>query len=263
MTRTMSTCSKALLLSPHHLTYVLRLADGALILAQRIAEWCGHGPVVEEDIAFTNIALDLLGQARLLYTHAGQLEGTGRDEDAFAYWRDAEHFYNPSLVELPNGDFGQSVLRAYAYTAYQQCLWPTLEHSQDLELAAIARKSHPETDYHCDHLAQWILRLGDGTAESHARMQRALEIVWPYTPELFGDDAVEQAAVQSGLGPASSTLLVEWRQRTSALLAKATLELPASTPCLATGRQGQHTQDFRDLLAEMQSLARAHPGAQW
>ncbi len=259
----MNTANNPLLLGPHHLTYLLRLADGALILAQRIAEWCGHGPVVEEDIAFTNIALDLLGQARLLYTHAGQLEGAGRDEDAFAYWRDAEQFYNPILVELPNGDFGQSVLRAYAYTAYQQCGWPALEHSQDLGLAAIARKSRPETDYHCDHLAQWILRLGDGTAESHSRMQHALATVWPCTPELFMDDAVEQAAVQNGLGPAPATLIVEWQQRTSALITKATLKLPAPTSCTAAGRHGQHSPYFGELLAEMQSLARAHPGAQW
>ncbi len=259
----MNTLSEAVLLGPHHLAYLLRLADGALILGQRIAEWCGHGPVVEEDIAFTNIALDLLGQARLLYTHAGQLEGAGRDEDAFAYWRDEKQFFNPTLVEIPNGDFGQSALRAYAYTSYQQCLWPALERSQDLGLAAIARKSRPETAYHCEHLAQWILRLGDGTAESHSRMQQALETVWRYTPELFVDDAVEQAAAQSGLGPAPSSLIVQWQQGTSALLRQATLSLPAATPCAAAGRQGQHSPHLGALLAEMQSLARAHPGAQW
>ena len=259
----MNTANKPLLLGPHHLAYVLRLADGALILAQRIAEWCGHGPVVEEDIAFTNIALDLLGQARLLYTHAGQLEGVGRDEDAFAYWRAVEQFFNPTLVELPNGDFGQSVLRAYAYTAYQQCLWPVLAHSADPALAAIADKSSKETAYHCAHLAQWILRLGDGTAESHARMQHALETVWSYTCELFADDVVEQAAVQSGLGPAPSALIVQWQQMTAGLIQEATLCLPAPTPCTAAGRQGQHSSYLGALLAEMQSLARAHPGARW
>ena len=266
----MNAIREPVLLGPHHLPYLLRIADGSLILAQRLAEWCGHGPVVEEDIAVTNIALDLLGQARLLYAHAGELEGLGRDEDAFAYWREAPQFLNPTLVELPNGDFGQSVLRAYCYTAYQLCLWQALDSSRDHALAAIARKSSKETAYHCNHLSQWVMRLGDGTAESHARMQRALAYVWPFTPELFADDEVERAAVQSGLGPAPASLVMRWEQMTAAVIQEATLKIPVAVPTAtgtatgkATGRQGQHSEYLGSLLLEMQSLARAHPGAKW
>lgn len=253
-----------MLLGLHHLPYLLRIADGSLILAQRMAEWCGHGPIVEEDIAFSNIALDLLGQARLVYDHAGLLEGCGRDEDAFAYWRDAPQFLNPTLVELPNGDFGQSVLRAYCYTAYQLGLWQTLEYSADQTLAAIAQKSRKETAYHCDHLSRWIVRLGDGTPDSHARMQRALAYLWPFTPELFVDDATDQAAVQTGLGPLAATLALPWQHMTGAVLAEASLAMPAAVPPVKTaGRQGQHSEHLARLLLEMQSLARAHPGAKW
>jgi ring-1,2-phenylacetyl-CoA epoxidase subunit PaaC len=251
------------LLSPQHVPYLLRLADGSLILAQRLAEWCGHGPVVEEDIAFTNIALDLLGQARLLYTHAGALEGRGRDEDAFAYWRDEQQFLNPTLVELPNGDFAQSVARTYAYTAYQLCVWQALEDSRDSELAAIARKSRKETAYHCEHLAGWMIRLGDGTPASRARLQRAVDYVWPYTTELFTDDAVEQAAGATGLGPSPAALAESWQRATDAILAAATLNTPPPVPFKATGRQGRHSEHLGYILLEMQSLARAHPGAKW
>jgi len=248
---------------PHHLGLVVRLADGALILSHRLAEWCGHGPVLEEDIAFANIALDLIGQARLLYTHAGRLEGRGRDEDAFAYWRDEREFTNPTLVELPNGDFARSVLRAYAYTAYQACLWQGLDTSRDPELVAIARKSRKETAYHCEHLASWVIRLGDGTAESHTRAQRALDLLWPYTTELFVDDDSDRAAVAEGFGPASSMLADPWQRATQAVLAEATLTVPAAVPFMATGRQGRHSEHLGYLLLEMQSVARAHPGAKW
>lgn len=251
------------ILGPHHLGYVLRIADGSLILAQRFAEWCGHGPVLEEDIAFTNIALDLLGQARMLYTHAGALEGRGRDEDAFAYFRDEPEFTNPTLVELPNGDFARSVVRAYAYTAYQLCLWQALDAARDPELVAIARKSRKETAYHCEHLAGWMIRLGDGTPESHARMQRAVDCVWPYTAELFEEDAVEKSAVALGIGASPTGLAAAWQRATTAVLAEATLTAPAATPFRATGRQGLHSEHFGYLLTEMQALARAHPGAQW
>lgn len=246
-----------------HVEYVLRIADGALILAQRLSEWCGHGPVLEEDIAFTNIALDLLGQARLLYTHAGALEGRGRDEDAFAYGRDEQAFLNPTLCELPNGDFGRSVLRTWAYVEAQRCLWPGLTESRDTALAAIAAKSAKETAYHCDHLGRWVVRLGDGTADSHARMQRALDEIWHYTPELFQRDAVEAFALAQGLGPDIAQAEATWQARTGAVLAEATLAVPPPVPFKSGGRQGRHSEYLGYILIEMQSLARAHPGARW
>jgi len=235
-------------------SFLLRIADGSLVLSQRLSEWCGHGPILEEDIALTNIALDLIGQARLLYTLAGAREGRGRDEDAFAYWRDEQEFTNPTLVELPNGDFGQSVLRTYLYTAYQLVLWQSLGASPDAELAAIAHKSAKETAYHCSHLAGWVIRLGDGSAESHQRLTRALDYLWPYTPELFTADAID---------PQAAALESAWRATVAPVLAQATLTPPAASPFRATGKQGRHSEHMGYLLSEMQSLARAHPGAKW
>lgn len=253
----------AKMLDPHHVAWVLRLADGSLVLSQRMTEWCGHGPVLEEDIAFSNIALDLLGQARLLYSHAGALEGRSRDEDAFVYWRDEAEFRNPTLVELPNGDFGQSVLRAWAYVSWQCLVWARLEESQDPALAAIAAKSIKESRYHQEHLGAWVVRLGDGTEESHRRMQAALDYLWPYTSELFHLDAVESAAMHAGIAPGLDTLRETWAGHTSALLQTATLKPPAPTPFMSTGRQGRHSEAMGYLLNELQSLARAHPGAHW
>lgn len=250
--------------APHpHFEFVLRLADGSLVLSQRLSEWCGHGPVLEADIAFTNIALDLLGQARLLYAHAASLEGAGRDEDAFAYWRDDHEFRNPTLVEVPNGDFGQSVLRAWFYVLYQREIWRALAGSTDATLAAIAEKSARETAYHCTHLGGWVIRLGDGTEESHRRMQAALDYVWPYTRELVSEDTVDKAALDSGLAPGLTTVAEAWTRECNDGLASATLTPPATTRFLSTGRQGRHSEHLGYLLAEMQSLARAHPGARW
>ena len=250
-------------LNPAHVSYVLRVADGSLILAQRLSECCGHGPALEPDIALTNIALDLLGQARLLLSHAGALEGQGRDEDALAYWRDASQFHNPTLCELPNGDFAQTCLRTFFYVAWQAQLWRALSDSQDAALAAIAEKSSKETRYHCEHLAGWVVRLGDGTADSHARMQRALNYLLPYTNELCVDDDIDLAAAAAGIGPLPSSLNDAWTAQVQAVLAEATLSLPASTPFRSSGRRGQHSEAMDYVLAEMQSVARAHPGAQW
>jgi ring-1,2-phenylacetyl-CoA epoxidase subunit PaaC len=246
-----------------HMRYVLRIADGSLILGQRLGEWCGHGPVLEEDIALTNVALDLIGQARLLLTHAGRLEDRGRDEDALAFLRDESEFLNPTLVELPNGDFAQSCLRTLFYAGWQQALWTPLLQSRDAELAAIAEKSRKETRYHCEHLSEWVVRLGDGTDESHARMQSALNYLYPYVTELFVPDEIDGAAVAAGIGPAVDTLRAAWDAALLPVLAEATLELPGATPFRSTGRQGRHSEFMGFLLAEMQSLARAHPGATW
>ena len=250
-------------LAPEHLAYVLRVADGSLILGQRLGEWCGHGPVLEEDIALTNVALDLIGQARLLLTHAGRLEGRGRDEDALAFFRAEDEFLNPALVELPNGDFAQSVLRTFFYACWQQALWAALVYSRDAALAAIAEKSRKETRYHVEHFGEWVLRLGDGTDESRARMQSALNYLLPYVAELFVADEVDAAAAGAGIGPAVDGLREAWDGAVLPVLRAATLDVPGHTPFCSNGRRGRHTEFMGFLLAEMQSLARAHPGATW
>ncbi len=250
-------------LCAEHVRYVLRIADGSLILGQRLGEWCGHGPVLEEDIALTNVALDLIGQARLLFMHAGRLEDRGRDEDALAFFRAEAEFLNPTLVELPNGDFAQSCLRTLFYVTWQQALWTGLLASRDAELAAIAEKSRKETRYHCEHLSAWVVRLGDGTDESHARMQSALNYFYPYVTELFVPDEIDSAAAAADIGPAVDGLRAAWEAAVHPVLADATLALPGSTPFRSRGRQGRHSEYLGIMLAEMQSLARAHPDATW
>ena len=246
-----------------HIDYVLRLADSALILGQRLAEWCGHGPVIEEDIALTNTALDLVGQARLLLTHAGALEGRDRDEDALAFLR-AEHDYRSlTICELPNEDFARTCLRNFLFAALQMQLWPALADSADAQLAAIAGKSIKETRYHLQHAADWTVRLGDGTDESHARMQRALETLWPYTAEFFSPTATDAQAQAAGVGPAWSSLAAGWEQAVLPVLEVATLKVPERTPFLSRGKEGRHSEHVGHLLAEMQYLQRAYPGAKW
>jgi ring-1,2-phenylacetyl-CoA epoxidase subunit PaaC len=245
------------------LDYVLRIADSALILSQRLAEWCGHGPVIEEDIALTNTALDLIGQARLLLTHAGALEGQGRDEDALAFLRDEPQYRSLTICELPNEDFGRTILRNCLFAAFQMQLWQALASSSDAQLAAIAGKSIKETRYHLQHAADWTVRLGDGTEESHARMQRALDYLWPYTAEFFSPTATDEQASAAGVGPAWSTLAAGWEQSVLPLLEVATLKVPPRTPFLSRGKEGRHSEHMGHLLAEMQYLQRAHPGANW
>jgi ring-1,2-phenylacetyl-CoA epoxidase subunit PaaC len=246
-----------------HLDYVLRIADSALILGQRLSEWCGHGPVIEEDIALANTALDLIGQARLLLTHAGALEGKGRDEDALAFMR-AEHEYrNLTICELPNGDFGRTILRNLLFAAFQLRLWQELAASTDAQLAAIAGKSLKETRYHLQHAADWTARLGDGTEESHRRMQRALDDLWPYTAEFFSVNATDERVHAADIGPAWSSLAAGWEESVLPVLEVATLKVPARTPFLSRGKEGQHSEHMGHLLAEMQYLQRAYPGAKW
>jgi len=250
-------------MSPAHFDYLLRLADNPLILGQRLAQWCGHGPVLEEDLALANTALDLIGQARLLLTYAGACEGKGRDEDQLAFLRGERAFRNWTLVELPNGDFGRSVLRNFLYSACQLHRWDGLQQVRDAQLAGIAAKSLTETRYHLRHASDWVVRLGDGTEESHARMQTALDQLWPYTAELFHDDAVENDAAAAGIGPAASSLRAPWEATVRPLLAEATLAIPAGTPFLSRGKQGLHSEHMGHLLAEMQSMQRSFPGARW
>jgi len=254
--------------TPAHIEYVTRLGDNALVLGQRLAEWCGHGPALEEDLALTNIALDLVGQARLLLTHAGALEGRGRDEDALAYFRDEQEFRNWTLVELPNGtakhdDYALTIVRNFLFSAVQVPLWEALAHSSDEQLAQIAAKSVKEARSHLRHAADWVVRFGDGTEESHRRAQAALDRLWPYTHELWAADEVERAAAQAGVGVAVAGLKPVWDATVDATLAAATLARPADTPFVSTGKLGLHSEHLGYLLAEMQVLARQHPGARW
>ena len=246
-----------------HIDYVLHIADTSLILGQRLAEWCGHGPVIEEDIALTNIALDLIGQARLLLSHAGKLEGGGRDEDQLAFLRTEPQYRNLAIVELPNGDFGRTILRNFLVAAWQQSLWQRLTTSSDAELAAIAAKSLKETRYHLQHASDWVVRLGDGTDESHARMKAALDTLWPYTTEFFSATAGDPVLEAAAIGPAWSTLEPAWDSVVRPVLEVATLSAPVRTPFISRGKLGQHTEYMGHLLTEMQYLQRTYPGGTW
>jgi ring-1,2-phenylacetyl-CoA epoxidase subunit PaaC len=243
--------------------YVLRIADACLVHGQRLAGWCGHAPVIEEDIALANIALDHIGQARLLLTLAGELEGRGRDEDALAYRRDEPDFRNPTLLELPRGDFGFTVVRGFLWACFMKVLCEALARSANAQLAAIAGKSLKEVRYHQQHLGDWLVRLGDGTAESKRRADAALARAWPYTAEWFEADAVDAAAEACGLGPAWSSLQSAWRAEVDPVLADAGLAPAAPTPFRSTGKSGLHSEHMGYLLAEMQSVQRAFPGAAW
>jgi len=245
------------------LQYVLRIADACLIHGQRLSEWCGHAPVLEEDIALANIALDHIGQARSLLTLAGVLEGRGRDEDALAFLRPEREYRNVTMLELPNGDFARTVLRSFLWASFMKVLCTALGSSTNAQLAAIAAKSLKEVRYHRLHSGDWVVRLGDGTPESARRMAEALALLWPYTTEWFADDAVDVQAAASGLGPAWSTLEAAWRAEVEPMLAEATLKPAAVTPFRSTGKLGRHSEHMGFLLAEMQSLPRAFPGAVW
>jgi ring-1,2-phenylacetyl-CoA epoxidase subunit PaaC len=243
--------------------YVLRMADTALILAQRLAEWCGHAPALEEDIALANMALDLLGQARALLAHAGALEGRGRDEDQLAFLREEREYRNVTLVELPRGDFAVTTVRNAMMATFFKLLWQRLASSRDPELAAIAGKAVKEARYHQRHAADWVVRLGDGTPESRSRTEQALHDLWPYAAELFAADEIDEAAAAGGLGPRWSELQAAWQADMNQILAAATLQAPATTPFLSTGKQGRHSEHMGRILAELQYLQRAYPGGTW
>lgn len=243
--------------------YLLRLGDTCLILAQRLGQWCGHAPILEEDIAMTNMALDLVGQARALLTRAGQLEGRAHDEDQLAFLRDERDYFNATLAELPRGDFAFTVLRNAMAATWLRLMWERLVHSSDAELAAIAGKALKEARYHEQHAGDWVVRLGDGTEESRQRMEAALAQLWRYAAELFTDDATDAAARASGLGPAWSELREPWQAEMAALLQEATLEMPAESAFRSTGRNGVHSEHMGFILAEMQHLQRAYPGGVW
>lgn len=244
-------------------SYALRLGDDALVLAQRLGEWAARAPELEEDVALTNIGLDLLGQARALLTYAGELEGAGRDEDDLAYGRDERDFVNCQLVELPIGDFAVTIARQLLFSAYQLPLYEELTGSADETLAAVAAKAAKEVAYHRDHAVQWTLRLGDGTADSHRRMQAGLDLVWPYHHELFEVDDVVSALLVDGIAADPERLHARWTSDVDTVLAEATLARPDDGWAPSGGRRGLHTEEFGRLLAELQYLHRAHPGARW
>lgn len=250
-------------LPDRHFLYVLRLADSNLVLAQRLGELIGHAPALEEDLGIANVALDLLGQARLLLAHAGVLEGRGRDEDMLAFLRVEHEFLNATLTEQPNGDFGDTIARQFLYDGWQIELYGQLAQSADPTLAAIAAKALKETRYHLRYSAGWLVRLGDGTDESRARAQAALERLWPHTVELCDPDDIDAAMLAAGIGADLAAVRRGWDRRIDETLAEATLERPATPPWRWYGKRGEHGEHLGRLLAEMQVLQRSHPGASW
>jgi ring-1,2-phenylacetyl-CoA epoxidase subunit PaaC len=254
--------------------YLLHLADNALILGQRNAEWCGHGPILEEDIALANNSLDLIGQARMLYQHAAQLKGGGATEDTLAYFRDVPDFRNYTLCELPHmplmsataqgdRDFAITIVRNFLYSSLMVLVWDQLQASKDTHLAAIAAKSLKEVRYHLRHSRDWLLRLGDGTAESHERAQNAINQLLSYTQEFWANSPQETAAVANGTGINTVTLQNDWNQIVNEALQEATLQRPDEGGFVPTGKHGVHSEHLGFVLAEMQSLARTHPQATW
>ena len=243
--------------------YLLRVGDTALILAQRLAEWCGHAPVLEEDIALANMALDLVGQSRALLTHAATLEGAGHDEDQLAYLRDERDYFNATIAELPRGDFAFTVLRNLIVATWAKLLWERLADSSDAEVAAIAGKAVKEARYHQQHAADWVVRLADGTDESRRRTDDALTAIWRFTAELFEGDAVDEAAHAAGLGPRFADLRAPWLAEMTAVFDAAGLAIPKDSAFRSTGTRGVHSEHMGFILAEMQHLQRAFPGGVW
>jgi len=243
--------------------YVLRLGDLSLVLGQRLGEWVGHAPALEEDLGLANIALDLIGQARLLLSYAGEIEGRGRSEDDIAYHREQGEYLNPVLAEQPNGDFGQTIVRQVLIDAYQLELYERMAASSDERLAAIAAKSVKETRYHLRYSGSWLVRLGDGTEQSHALAQAALGRLWPYTVELFAEDDLDRAMADGGVAPRLGEVHAAWTVRLDELLAQATLKRPGDRAHSWHGKRGQHSEHLGYILAEMQYLQRAYPGARW
>lgn len=243
--------------------WLQRIGDNALILGHRVSEWCGHSPVLEEDIALANQALDLIGQCQFWLGLAGEVEGEGRSADNLAYLRDTAAFRNLLLVERPNGDFGQTLMRQFLFDAYHIELLRALKGSSDPRVAEIAAKAEKEVAYHLERSADLVIRLGDGTDESHQRMEKALKSLWQYTGEMFMDDAVDEAMAEAGIAPLPSSLKADWDRTVSEVLAEATLAHPGESYQHQGGRKGVHSEHLGYILAEMQFLQRAYPNATW
>jgi len=243
--------------------YLMRLGDDRLILGHRTSEWCGHGPILEEDIALANIALDLIGQANLLLELAGKEEGKGRTADALAYFREAVEFRNALMLELPRGDFAFTIARQFLFSIFEVLHLERLQASKHSDLAGIAAKALKETRYHARHSADWMLKLGDGTVESHQRAQAALDDLWRFTSELFESDDLERGLVANGIAVDRETLRAPWQEEVMRVLTAATLTVPSDVFMQRGGRAGRHTEHLGHLLAEMQIVARSFPGAEW
>ena len=243
--------------------YTLRRADDALILGHRLSEWCGHAPMLEEDMALANMGLDLLGQARELYSYAAKVEGKGNDEDKFAYLRDVRQYRNLLLLEQPNGDFARTMARQFFYAAFADLYWRAMMKSGDATLAAIAAKSEKESAYHLRHSSEWMVRLGDGTEESHARAQTAIDDLWGFTGEMFETDEAERALIDADIAVHPLNLRPSWLKTVSEIVSQATLTLPKSGWMQQGGRSGRHSEHLGHLLSELQSMQRTFPGATW
>lgn len=243
--------------------YLLRLGDDRLILGHRISEWCGHGPILEEDIALANIALDLIGQAALFLKLAGEIEGRGRSEDALAYFRETTEFRNLHMVELPRGDYAFTIVRQFFFDVFSYHLLEQLQKSTNADIAGIAAKGFKEVRYHVRHSSEWVVRMGDGTAESHERAQKAVNDLWRFTAEMFDTDDVDRTVARTGEGVDPSSLKQVWDNVVRDVLSRATLVIPDEPPAMTGGRRGSHTEHLGHLLSEMQIVARSHPGAKW
>jgi ring-1,2-phenylacetyl-CoA epoxidase subunit PaaC len=243
--------------------YALRRADDALILGHQLSEWCGNAPALEEDMALANIALDLLGQARELYSYAAEVEGKGNDEDKFAYLRDVRQYRNLLLAEQPNGDFAHTLVRQFFYSAFADLYWRAMMRSGNPTLAAIAAKSEKESAYHLRHSSEWIIRLGDGTDESHRRAQAAIDDLWAFTGEMFEIDDAERVLIDGGVAVDPAMLKPQWLRTITGVVVEATLALPKSEWMQEGGRHGRHSEHLGHLLSELQSMQRTFPGARW
>ena len=243
--------------------YLIRLGDDSLIIGHRLSEWCGHGPILEEDIAMTNLSLDFIGQATSLYNYAGIVEGNERSADDLAFLRYEREYKNVLLVEQPNGDFGMTMMRQFLFDAYRKLLFERLVNSTDKQLAAIAEKSLKETKYHLKHSSEWIIRLGDGTEESHSRVQESVNSLWRYTSELFYHDEVDESLILGGIIPSMEGLEGQWRDTVDNVFSQACLEIPKNDWKYEGGRKGLHSEYLGYILAELQYMQRAYPGLEW
>lgn len=243
--------------------YLLRLGDNTLILSQRLSEWCGHGPVLEQDIALTNIALDLLGQTRMFLTYAAEIEGKGHTEDDLAYFRDAPQFRNCLLVERPNGDFAHTIARQFFFDVFNYYQLQALRNSTDQRLADIAEKALKEATYHLRFSSDWVLRLGDGTELSNQKMQTAVDTLWPFTGEITTPDLLDTEMAEQGIAPDLLKIKVLWEKKVSEILQEATIQHPTNTWMQSGGKQGKHSEHLGFLLAEMQHIQRTYPGQTW
>lgn len=243
--------------------YLLWLGDTTLVLGHRISEWCGHGPILEEDIALTNIALDLLGEARLYLSYAGDVEGKGRSEDDLAYLRDVMDFRNSLLVEQPNGDFAFTMVRQFLFTAFNYHLQEALLSSSDERIRSIAEKAIKEATYHLRHSSDWIIRLGDGTEESHTKVQEALNTIWMYVDDLFMSPPGDKMLIEENIAPDMREIRDKWNETVKKVLDEATLAVPSESFMMKGGREGKHSEYLGYILAELQFLPRAYPGAKW